>query len=80
VEVAPEDYAVGRSLAELDLRDTTEATVLVIVRPEGPTVLPVGAEILRPGDLLALAGTREAVTKAKTLLKWGRVEETAGPA
>ncbi len=76
VEIQPDDYAAGRSLAELDLRDTTEATVLVIVRPSGSTILPVGAEVLHEGDLLALAGTTEAVGKAKALLRTGRAEET----
>jgi CPA2 family monovalent cation:H+ antiporter-2 len=75
VEIHQEDYAVGCSLAQLDLRDTTEATVLVVVRSSGPTVLPTGAEVLQPGDLLALAGTGEAVAKAKHLLRTGRAEE-----
>ena len=71
VEITPEDYAVGRSLSELDLRDTTDATVLVIVRPEGPVILPVGKEVLNAGDVLALAGAEEAVHKARTVLRSG---------
>jgi CPA2 family monovalent cation:H+ antiporter-2 len=77
VEVGADDYAAGRTLAELDLRDTTEATVLVIVRSAGSTILPAGAEVLREGDLLALAGTPEAVGKAKALLRTGRTEESS---
>ncbi len=69
--VGPEDYAVGRSLAELDLRDTTDATVLVIVRPDDSVILPVGREVLRAGDVLALAGAEDAVLKAKALLRSG---------
>jgi CPA2 family monovalent cation:H+ antiporter-2 len=80
VEIGPGDYAAGRTLAELDLRDTTEATVLVIVRPAGPTILPAGAEILREGDLLALAGTAEAVGKAKVLLRSGLMDQAPGEA
>jgi CPA2 family monovalent cation:H+ antiporter-2 len=79
VEIGEEDYASGRSLAELDLRDRTEATVLVIVRPSGASILPVGAEVLRAGDLLALAGTADAVNKARVLLCSGPVEETIVP-
>jgi CPA2 family monovalent cation:H+ antiporter-2 len=71
VEITPGDYAVARSLSELDLRDTTDATVLVIVRPEGPVILPVGKEALKAGDVLALAGTEEAVDKARTVLRSG---------
>ncbi|HEX2220262.1 MAG TPA: cation:proton antiporter [Gemmatimonadales bacterium] len=80
VEIGEVDYAAGRSLAELDLRDRTEATVLVIVRPSGASILPVGAEVLRPGDLLALAGTADAVNKARVLLHSGPVEESIIPA
>ncbi|HXW97600.1 MAG TPA: cation:proton antiporter [Gemmatimonadales bacterium] len=65
------DYAVGRSLAALDLRDATDATILVILREGEPVVLPVGREVLRPGDLLALAGTPEAVKGARHLLQAG---------
>jgi K+/H+ antiporter YhaU regulatory subunit KhtT len=77
LEIREDDYAAGRSLAQLDLRDATEATVLVIVRPSGPSILPVGAEVLQAGDLLALAGTAEAVAKAKMLLRTGRVQQSA---
>jgi len=65
------DYALGRSLAELDLRDTTDATVLVIVGREQPVLLPVGREVLQAGDTLALAGTPAAVAAARLLLKRG---------
>jgi len=62
---------VGRSLSELDLRDATDATVLVIVRPGESIILPVGKEVLKAGDVLALAGAEEAVHKAKALLRSG---------
>jgi CPA2 family monovalent cation:H+ antiporter-2 len=65
------DYAVGRSLGALDLCDTTEATVLVIVGRAEPVILPVGREVLRAGDVLALAGTPDAVEAARAVLKTG---------
>jgi K+/H+ antiporter YhaU regulatory subunit KhtT len=71
VEVGPEDYAAGRSLSELDLRDATDATVLVIVRPDESVILPVGREVLKAGDVLALAGAEEAVQKARAVLRSG---------
>jgi CPA2 family monovalent cation:H+ antiporter-2 len=71
VEIAPEDYAAGRSLSELDLRDATDATVLVIVRGEDSVILPIGKEVLRAGDVLALAGAEDAVNKARLLLRSG---------
>jgi CPA2 family monovalent cation:H+ antiporter-2 len=71
IEVGPDDYAVGRSLSELDLRDRTDATVLVIVRSGESVILPVGKEVLKAGDVLALAGAEAAVLKAKALLHAG---------
>jgi CPA2 family monovalent cation:H+ antiporter-2 len=71
VKVGTDDYATGRSLSELDLRDATDATVLVIVRPDESVILPVGREVLKAGDVLALAGAEEAVRKARMLLQSG---------
>jgi monovalent cation:H+ antiporter-2, CPA2 family len=71
VEIGEGDYAAGRTLAELDLRDRTDATVLVIVRPGEPVILPVGKERLQAGDMIALAGTEEAVGRATGLLRRG---------
>ena len=71
MEIGPEDYAAGRSLSQLDLRDATDATVLVIVRPEASVILPVGKEVLGVGDVLALAGSADAVEKARSLLRSG---------
>jgi CPA2 family monovalent cation:H+ antiporter-2 len=60
--------AVGRTLAELELRGQTGATVLAICR--GPEqILPTGHETLERGDLLALAGTDDAVEAARQLLR-----------
>jgi CPA2 family monovalent cation:H+ antiporter-2 len=59
---------VGRSLAALDLRGLTGATVLAIWRPEGGVLVPGAKEVLRAGDVLALAGTAEAVEAARQLL------------
>jgi CPA2 family monovalent cation:H+ antiporter-2 len=66
--------AVGRTLRELDLRGVTGATVLAITRPEGGALeprLPTGREVLAAGDVLALAGTRDAVDAARRLLAGG---------
>ena len=71
VSVGPDDWAAGRSLGEVDLRDLTGATVLAIVRGDRHLVLPVGRERLEVGDTLALAGTGEAVENARALLANG---------
>ncbi len=60
--------AIGVSLAELNLRGRTGATVLAISRGGESITVPVAAERLKPGDVLALIGTRDAVEAAKELL------------
>ncbi len=61
---------LGKSLAEINLRGLTGATVLAIHRGAGDVVLPTANERLSAGDVVALAGTTEAVSAARQLL-WG---------
>jgi monovalent cation:H+ antiporter-2, CPA2 family len=60
--------AVGRSLAELDLRARTGATVLAIGRGEHGVATPSPTEPLRAGDILALAGSEAAIQAAQAML------------
>jgi len=61
--------AVGKSLADIDLRGTTGATVLAILRETGEDVtLPTGREILQAGDTLMVAGSHKAIAGARSLL------------
>jgi CPA2 family monovalent cation:H+ antiporter-2 len=60
--------AAGRTLAQLNLRGLTGATVLAIVRDGSSVLVPNGKETLQPGDLLALAGTADAIHAAGDLL------------
>lgn len=60
--------AVGKTLAELNLRGLTGATVLAIRRNEDSVLVPSGHERLQVGDVLAVAGTRESVEIANQLL------------
>jgi CPA2 family monovalent cation:H+ antiporter-2 len=63
------DHAVGRTLVDLNLRSRTGATVLAITRGGGHAQLPNGREVLEAGDVLALAGTVEAVQAAMAVLR-----------
>lgn len=67
---------LGKSLAEINLRGLTGATVLAIHRGQGDVVLPTASERLSEGDVVALAGSTEAVAAARALL-WG--EQTPEP-
>lgn len=61
--------AVGRTLAELNLRGLTGTSVLAVVRGEQGVIFPLPNEVLRKGDVLALAGTRESIAAAKEVLE-----------
>jgi len=63
--------AVGKTLASLNLRGVTGATVLAIARRGEEVLVPTGQEILMTDDVLALAGTKEAVDAARELLSTG---------
>ncbi len=60
--------AAGRTLADLNLRGLTGATVLALYRQGTGVTVPTAREQLAPGDVLALAGTGEAVAAARELL------------
>lgn len=61
--------AAGKTLAQLNLRGLTGASVLAIARGEEGVIVPMASEVLRAGDVLALVGTHDAVSAATTVLK-----------
>ncbi|MGE0546912.1 MAG: cation:proton antiporter [Kofleriaceae bacterium] len=70
--------AIGRSLADLDLRAKTGASVLAITRGGEGNANPSPRDLLQEGDVLAVAGSAEAVTAARELLVG--VEPVSAPA
>lgn len=78
ITLAPEHPAVGKTLADLDLRGRTGATVLAIVRGAEGVIVPTAREALRAGDCLALAGTHEAVDAARGILLFDRRVQPRG--
>lgn len=66
-----ESPAVGRTLGELQLRSLTGAVVLAITRGDEQVMLPVGSERLLVGDVVALAGSSEAIDAARLMLQLG---------
>ena len=68
VRLDPGSVVIGRTLAQLNLRGRTGATVLAITRADGGVLVPTAGERLRVGDVLAVAGTHEAIEAAKAAL------------
>ncbi len=71
VKLDEQSRSVGKTLAQLNLRGVTGATVLAITRPGAGVVIPTAREVLHAGDLLALAGTHDAIGAAKLRLTAG---------
>jgi CPA2 family monovalent cation:H+ antiporter-2 len=63
---------VGKSLAELNLRGRTGATVLAISRGGESILVPMAAERLQTGDVLALAGSHDAIEAARAAIEPGK--------
>lgn len=75
VRIEAASPAVDRTLAELNIRGKTGATILAITRrgeAGAKVVVPSGKEKLRVGDVVALAGTQEAVDAATDMLTLSR--------
>ena len=60
--------AAGRTLRELDMRGATGATVLALLRGEEHHVSPRGDTRLEKGDVIAVAGTHDAVDGVRTMV------------
>jgi CPA2 family monovalent cation:H+ antiporter-2 len=69
VSVPIGSIVAGRSLADVDLRGLTGATVLAILRAGEPIIAPTGKEVIRVGDVLAVAGSHEAIVGARSLIE-----------
>ena len=67
IRVVPQSIAVGRSLAQLNLRGATGATVLAIKRGEKQIPTPLGREVIQAGDIIAVAGAHDSLAVARAL-------------
>jgi CPA2 family monovalent cation:H+ antiporter-2 len=69
VIVGLDDAATGQTLAELNLRGLTGASVVGLCRGEQRVVLPAAHEQLQAGDVLALTGTQDAIAAATAVIQ-----------
>jgi CPA2 family monovalent cation:H+ antiporter-2 len=67
IRVAPESIAAGKSLAQINLRGATGATVLAIRRGDNQIPTPLGRQVIDAGDVLAVAGSHDAIAIARAL-------------
>jgi len=68
LRVTPGSPVAGRSLADVNLRGITGATVLAILREREQVLMPSGPQVIREGDLLAAVGSHDAVESARALV------------
>ncbi|MEP7088316.1 MAG: cation:proton antiporter [Gemmatimonadota bacterium] len=68
IQLGDGSAAIDHSLASLNLRGRTGATVLAIVRAGEQVLVPRGRDVLRAGDVLAVAGSADAVAAARALI------------
>jgi len=67
IRVIPKSIAVGRSLAQLNLRGATGATVLAIRRGTQQIPTPLGREVIQADDVVAVAGAHDALAIARAI-------------
>lgn len=60
--------AIGQTLAELNFRSLTGASVIAITRGQKGAVVPTGDERLEQDDVLAITGSEDAVRLSRQLL------------
>jgi CPA2 family monovalent cation:H+ antiporter-2 len=68
VRVAPSSALAGKTLGAANLRGLTGATVLAIQRGEHSIAVPSAADTIEANDVLALAGSSDAIGAATALL------------
>jgi len=78
-ELEADSRWIGCSLADVNLRAITGATVLAIRRGDEPVLTPDGKELLAEGDILILAGTHAAMDAARLHLSQGGDNGEVGP-
>ena len=66
--VAAGSMAEGRTLRDLNLRGVTGATILALLRGDEQFISPRGDQQLRNGDVIAVAGTHEAVDGVRAMV------------
>jgi len=67
----PDAAAVGKSIAELDIRGKTRALVIAVVRDGKHTLGPEADFVFQEGDILVLVGDHQSLDAAYGMLGGG---------
>ncbi len=67
--LSEKSFAVGKTLAEIDLRKKTGCSIIAIVRAGTPTPSPPGDFVLQANDVLVLVGAHVQIESARNLLQ-----------
>lgn len=70
--VGEDSPMVGKTLAEINLRQRTGATIIAVVRDGHATTNPAADHALQFGDVLVLLGSHAQLDATRTLLEKGR--------
>jgi TrkA domain protein len=69
IEVVESSPAVGHSIAELQIRTRTGASIVAVLRPDGAVPAPEPDFVLQAGDTLVAAGTAAGADAVRVLLE-----------
>jgi CPA2 family monovalent cation:H+ antiporter-2 len=68
VALGPGSWLAGRTVAEIELRRRTGATLVAVSRTDGTVVHPAAGDPLREGDVLCLVGEPPQILAARDLI------------
>ncbi len=71
IEVADDAAVTGRSIADLQIRTRTGASIVAVLREEGSVPAPDPQFVIEAGDTLVVAGTSDGITAVRDLLGIG---------
>lgn len=69
-EIKKKSKALNKTIAQLDIRKKTDATILAIIRGDESISNPSSAEIIKEGDTIVAIGKRESIIAFKKLVEW----------